>query len=63
MYPKLTDTFGIYMSDTLYIKIMYLKRFLDVTLDTYQDTSGYMYLGHFIAIHLDTSGYKIKIHE
>ena len=61
MYPKLTDTFGIHVR---YIKIMYLKRFLaDVTLDTYQDTSGYMYLGHFIAIHLDTSGYKIKIHE
>ena len=29
-------------------------RFLDVTLDTYQDTSGYMYLGLFITIHRDT---------
>ena len=26
-------------------RYMYLMRFLDVTLDTYQDTSGYMYLG------------------
>ena len=28
-------------------------RFLDVTLDTYQDTSGYVYLGRFITIHQD----------
>jgi hypothetical protein len=37
-------------------------RFLDVTLDTYQDTSGYMYLGLFITIHQDTPRYKITIH-
>ena len=30
---------------------MYLMRFLGVTLDTYQDTSGYMYPGLFITIH------------
>ena len=41
---------------------MYLGRFLRVTLNTYQDTSRYMYLGRFVAIHQDTSGYKIKIH-
>jgi len=41
---------------------MYLGRFLGVTLDTCQDTSGYMYLGFFITIHQDTPGYKIKIH-
>jgi hypothetical protein len=45
---------------------MYLGRFLGVTLDTYQDTSGYVYLGLFITIHLmiheDTPRYKIKIH-
>ena len=32
-------------------------RFLDVTLDTYQDTSGHVYLGRFITIqdlHRDT---------
>ena len=33
-------------------------RFLDVTLDTYQDTSGYMYLGLFITIHQE-----FKIHR
>ena len=32
-------------------------RFLDVTLDTYQDTSRYMYLGLFITIHQDTPRY------
>ena len=37
-------------------------RFLDVTLDTYQNTSGYMYLGLFITIHQDTPRYKIMIH-
>ena len=37
-------------------------RFLDVTLDTYQDTSRYMYLGLFITIHQDTPRYKITIH-
>ena len=37
-------------------------RFLDVTLDTYEDTSGYMYLGLFITIHEDTPRYKITIH-
>ena len=37
-------------------------RFLDATLDTYQDTSGYMYLGLLITIHQDTPRYKIKIH-
>ena len=37
-------------------------RFLDVTLDTYQDTSRYMYLGLFITIHQDTPRYKNKIH-
>ena len=41
---------------------MYLMRFLDVTLDTCQDTSGYMYLGRFITIHQDTQRYKITIH-
>ena len=41
---------------------MYPMRFLDVTLDTYQDTSGYMYLGRFIMIHQDTPRYKITIH-
>ena len=30
---------------------MYLARFLGFTLDTYQDTSGYVYLGLFITIH------------
>ena len=55
-YPKrVQDTFRIHIR---YIKIMYLMRFLDVTLDTYQDTSGYMYLGLFssryIKIHRDT---------
>ena len=38
-------------------------RFLDVTLDTYQNTSGYiLYLGLFITIHQDTPRYKITIH-
>ena len=37
-------------------------RFLEVTLDTYQDTSGYMYLGLFITIHQITPIYKITIH-
>ena len=41
---------------------MYPMRFLDVTLDTYQDTSGYMYLGLFITIHQDTPRYKNTIH-
>ena len=41
---------------------MYPMRFLDVTLDTYQNTSGYMYLGLFITIHQDTPRYKITIH-
>ena len=41
---------------------MYLMCFLDVTLDTCQDTSGYMYLGRFITIHQDTPRYKITIH-
>jgi hypothetical protein len=36
---------------------MYLGRFLGVTLDTYQDTSGDVYLGLFITIHHDTSRY------
>ena len=44
-----------------YNRIQYLMRFLDVTLDTYQDTSGYMYLGRFITIHQDTPRYKITI--
>ena len=45
-------------------RYMYLMRFLDVTLDTYQDTSGYiyMYLGLFITIHQDTPRYKNTIH-
>ena len=34
-------------------RYMYLARFLGVTLDTYQDTSGYMYPG----IH---AGYNLK---
>ena len=64
-YPKgVQDTFGIHIR---YIKIRVscasnLMRFLDVTLDTYQDTSGYMYLGLFITIHQDTPRYKITIH-
>ena len=37
-------------------------RFLGVTLDTYRDTSGYVYLGLFITIHQDTPRYKITIH-
>ena len=37
-------------------------RFLEVTLDTYQDTSGYMYLGLLITIHQDTPRYRITIH-
>jgi hypothetical protein len=41
---------------------MYLGRFLGVTLDTCQDTSGYVYLGLFITIHQDTPRYKITIH-
>jgi hypothetical protein len=46
-----------------YIKIhVYLARFLGVTLDTYQDTSGYVYPGLFITIHQDTPRYKITIH-
>ena len=50
MYPiGVQDTFGIHIR---YIKNMYLMRFLDVTLDTYQDTSGYVYLGRFITIHI-----------
>ena len=36
--------------------------FLGVTLDTYQDTSGYVYPGLFITIHQDTPRYKITIH-
>ena len=40
---------------------MYLMRFLDVTLDTYQDTSRYMYLGLFITIHQDTG--EIQNHD
>ena len=36
---------------------MYLMRFLDVTLDTYQDTSEYMYLGRFITIHVSWTGH------
>ena len=35
---------------------MYLMRFLEVTLDTYQDTSGYMYLGLFISPRLLEGG-------
>ncbi len=41
---------------------MYLERFLGVTLDTFHDTSGYMYLGFFIMIHQDAPRYKITIH-
>ena len=45
---------------------MYPMRVLDITLDTYQDTSGYVYLGLFITIHLmihqDTPSYTITIH-
>jgi hypothetical protein len=41
---------------------MYLGRFLGVTLDTYQDTSGDVYLGLFIVIHHDTSRYICGIH-
>jgi hypothetical protein len=41
---------------------MYLGRFLGGTLDTCQDTSGYVYLGLFITIHQDTPRYKITIH-
>ena len=57
-YPKrVQDTFGIHIR---YIKNMYLMRFLDVTLDKYQDTS--MYLGLVITIHQDTPRYKNTIH-
>ena len=41
---------------------MYLAHFLGVTLDTYQDTSGYVYPRLFITIHQDTPRYKIMIH-
>jgi len=43
---------------------MYLARFLGAPLDTYRDTSGYvyMYLELFIKIHHDTPRYKIMIH-
>ena len=41
---------------------MYLAHFLGVTLDTYQDTSGYVYPRLVITIHQDTPIYKIKIH-
>ena len=54
--------FGIHIR---YIKIkihVYLGRFLGVTLDTYQDTSGDVYLGLFITIHHDTSRYICGIH-
>jgi hypothetical protein len=30
---------------------MYLERLLGVTLDTFHDTSRYVYLGFFITIH------------
>jgi len=42
MYPKgVQDTFGIHVRYTS--RYMYLAHFLGVTLDTYQDTSGYVY--------------------
>jgi hypothetical protein len=52
MYPKgVTYTFGIHLG---YIKLhVSCARFLGVTLDTYQDTSGYVYPGLFITIHHD----------
>ena len=48
-----------YMSDTS--RFMYLAHFLGVTLDTYQDTSGYVYPRLVITIHQDTPRYKITI--
>jgi hypothetical protein len=65
-YPKgVQDTFGIhirYIADTS--RYMCLARFLGVTLDTYQDTSGYVYPGFFIKIHQETSGYiEIQNHD
>ena len=41
-----------YTTDTS--RYMYPARFVGVTLDTYQDTSGYVYLGLFITIYQDT---------
>jgi hypothetical protein len=61
-YPKTSPRYILgYTSDTS--RYMYLVRFLGVTLDTYQDTSGYVYLGLF----LDSSSRYIlcyvKIHR
>jgi hypothetical protein len=62
MYPKESQIHLGYMSDAS--RYMYLARFLGVTLDTYQDTSGYVYPGLFITIHVhqDTPRYKITLH-
>jgi hypothetical protein len=61
-YPYVSQTSPRYIlgytSDTS--KYMYLARFLGVTLDTYQDTSGYVSLGLFITIHLMS---YIRIHR
>ena len=59
MYLDILHVFYTYPKGVQYT---YLMRFLDVTLDTYQDTSRYMYLGLFITIHQDTPRYKITIH-
>ena len=56
VFQRSKDTYKIHKN------YMYLMRFLDVTLDTYQDTSRSMYLGLFITIHQDTPRYKIMIH-
>ena len=60
--PKESKIHLEYISDTS--RYIYLARFLGVThtLDTYQDTSGYMYLGLLITIHEDTPRYKITIY-
>ena len=58
------------VQDTCRIHIRYIRIHVSyalpwchtATLDTYQDTSGYMYLGLFIKIHQDTQRYKITIH-
>ena len=66
MYLDILHVFYTYpkrVQDTFRIHIRYIKIHKDTcillatyvsALDTYQDTSGYMYLGIFIAIHQDT---------
>ena len=55
--PKESNIHLRYTSDTS--KYMYLMRFLDVTLDTYQDTSAHQ----DTCIFMDSSSRYIKIHR